>query len=176
MSKQDFAGQLVGLEAIEKFVFGGAARFTVVSKKTGARYTYRLQLPKDKIVTEGDVKRWETPGGPKGVYPPASREEGPFFVKVLTGDDNESSYTFAGTVRRPRSGAYYTHSRKSAIGPVAPSVVAFEWFLKQLRDRNAASLEQCEVFHDGTCGRCGRALTVPESVASGLGPICAGRE
>ena len=27
-----------------------------------------------------------------------------------------------------------------------------------------------EINHEGRCGRCGRALTVPESVASGIGP------
>ena len=31
------------------------------------------------------------------------------------------------------------------------------------------------VFHDGKCGRCGRKLTVPESIQSGLGPVCAGQ-
>jgi len=28
------------------------------------------------------------------------------------------------------------------------------------------------VFHEGACGRCGRTLTVPESIASGFGPEC----
>lgn len=31
-----------------------------------------------------------------------------------------------------------------------------------------------EVWHEGRCGRCGRALTVPESIASGIGPVCEG--
>ena len=30
-----------------------------------------------------------------------------------------------------------------------------------------------EVWHEGRCGRCNRALTVPESIASGIGPECA---
>ena len=31
----------------------------------------------------------------------------------------------------------------------------------------------CEVFHVGTCGRCGKKLTTPESILTGLGPECA---
>src|SRR5882672_9405186 len=29
-----------------------------------------------------------------------------------------------------------------------------------------------EIWHSGSCGRCGRTLTVPESVLSGFGPEC----
>jgi hypothetical protein len=29
-----------------------------------------------------------------------------------------------------------------------------------------------EVWHEGTCGKCGRALTVPSSIENGLGPEC----
>jgi hypothetical protein len=32
-----------------------------------------------------------------------------------------------------------------------------------------------DVHHEGKCGRCGRKLTVPESVKSGFGPECAGK-
>lgn len=32
-----------------------------------------------------------------------------------------------------------------------------------------------QIFHEGRCGRCGRVLTVPESVETGFGPECAGR-
>lgn len=31
---------------------------------------------------------------------------------------------------------------------------------------------KCEVWHEGQCGRCGRALTDPESIARGIGPEC----
>src|ERR1019366_4832357 len=29
-----------------------------------------------------------------------------------------------------------------------------------------------EVWHEGKCGRCGRKLTVPESIERGIGPEC----
>ena len=33
-----------------------------------------------------------------------------------------------------------------------------------------------DVLMEGTCRKCGRPLTHPESIESGIGPICAGRE
>lgn len=33
----------------------------------------------------------------------------------------------------------------------------------------------CRYHYDGRCRRCNRTLTTPESVRSGLGPVCAGR-
>jgi hypothetical protein len=29
-----------------------------------------------------------------------------------------------------------------------------------------------EIWHEGRCGKCGRTLTVPDSIANGLGPEC----
>ena len=183
MARADFAGQLVGKDAIVTYVFGGFARFTVVSQKTGTRYTYRLALPKDSKCKNcgeplGHGARECAKCGLKLQYPTADPKRGPFFLKVLTGPDNEASYEFVGTVRRDANGiATYGHSAKSRISADAPSVRAAKWFLDQLSPfQPESSVAQAEVFHDGTCCRCGRALTVPESVASGIGPICAGRE
>lgn len=86
------------------------------------------------------------------------------FVSVLTGADSE--YSYLGTL----FATGFRSTRKSRINPTAPSFVAFAWF--------AANLEspKLDAWHEGSCGRCGRRLTVPESIVSGLGPVCAGRE
>lgn len=34
----------------------------------------------------------------------------------------------------------------------------------------------CQYHYEGRCRRCNRTLTTPESVQSGIGPVCAGRE
>lgn len=31
-------------------------------------------------------------------------------------------------------------------------------------------------YHMGICGRCGRALTTPESITRGIGPVCYGMD
>jgi hypothetical protein len=45
--------------------------------------------------------------------------------------------------------------------------------LDRLREDHTGVLGRLlEVWHEGRCGRCGRALTVPESVERGIGPEC----
>jgi hypothetical protein len=125
-----------------EFALAGNARFTVVSKKTNARFTFRVRQPEGK----------------------------PWFVSVLTGADNESDYTFLGTIFQDGT---FRHSPRSAIGASAPSATAFAWLWDRTRS-NAFDLmpAQVDVHHEGRCGRCGRTLTVPESIESGFGPEC----
>lgn len=130
-------------ENLMRFLRAGNARATFRSLRTGTRYTYRVRASKDGAV---------------------------WFVSVLTGADNNSSYTFVGTIFQ---NGQYRHSSKSRIGQDAPSVKAFCWVMDRLNKK--ADLTDLEVSHEGCCGRCGRALTVPESVKMGLGPECAKR-
>ncbi len=89
------------------------------------------------------------------------------FVDVLTGPDNDGGdYTFIGTIFQTGD---FRPSSKSRIGPDARSVHAFEWIWRKARDGQI----RAEIFHEGKCGRCGRTLTVPESIESGIGPECA---
>jgi Family of unknown function (DUF6011) len=87
-----------------------------------------------------------------------------FFVSVLTGPDNWINYKFIGSIR----GEKFYFSKKSKISPDSPSVVAFTWFWSNLHRLPPA----LKVLHEGKCGRCGRKLTVPESIESGFGPEC----
>jgi hypothetical protein len=139
-------GQLSNVEAVHKFVLAGLARFTLVSKRTGERFTF--------CVVKG---------------PRVLMDDQPYFVKVLTGPDR---YVFLGTLfEAPYDrGTTYRHGTKSKISETASSAKAFKWFWRHLV--SGKSLERCEFWHEGKCGKCGRALTVPESIASGLGPVC----
>ena len=126
------------------YMLGGHAKVTIVSKRTGARYTY-------------DIKRKEL-------------DDGRFlhFVSVLVGPDNSSDYQFLGTIfgGQPRG---FRHGAKSKIAQNAPSASAFAWSWVNLDS------DQIEVWHSGSCSRCGRVLTDPQSIARGLGPVCAER-
>lgn len=51
-----------------------------------------------------------------------------------------------------------------------PYALALHWMLVRLQ--TPKDVDQLEIFHDGKCSACGRALTTPESVVRGLGPIC----
>lgn len=137
------SAQLDTAARAKAFILAGNARFTLVSKKTGTRFTYRVRAKEGTDL---------------------------FFVSLLNGSDNESDYQFLGTIFGGRT---YAHGRKSRIGQAAPSAKAMAWALPKLL---AGVLpEGVEVHHEGRCGRCGRALTVPESIRLGLGPECAGK-
>ena len=124
-----------------------------------------------KFVTAGNARftvRNATTGNRFTFRVRAVRDGAVSFVSVLTGSDNEAAYSYLGFIR---GGDYIHGGRRAKIGPQAQSAQVFAWFWRNL-DKLPA---QVEVWHDGRCGRCARALTVPESVASGLGPECAGK-
>lgn len=131
-----------------KFALAGNARLTLVSQRTGTRFTYRI---KAKTVKGGEA--------------PAA----PWFVSLLSGQDNDGDYTFLGTIFDDR--VTYRHGRKATVSPDAPSAKGFAWAWSFLAKGELPP--GCEVWHEGRCGRCGRALTVPSSIAQGLGPECA---
>jgi hypothetical protein len=91
------------------------------------------------------------------------------FVKVLNGPDNHANYAYMGML----AGASVKRTAKSAVGVDAPSFKAFAWAWQRI----AAGVmpDGLEVWHDGKCGRCGRKLTHPESLETGIGPVCDAR-
>ncbi len=92
----------------------------------------------------------------------------PHFVSLLTGPNNQADYTFLGTIFNERN---YRHGKKSVISYDAPGEKAFSWLWDTFDN-----LPSCiNINHEGYCGRCGRLLTTPESVESGIGPVCAGK-
>lgn len=133
-------GQLRSVEEIREFAFAGNARLTLVSKRTGARFTFKIRKPSP---------------------------EKPHFVTLFTGTDNMADYTFLGTIFQQ---GYYAHGSRSKIPVDAPAARAFEWFYLKLTKGELHP--DVEVWHEGRCGKCGRPLTVPESIANGLGPEC----
>jgi hypothetical protein len=84
------------------------------------------------------------------------------FANVLTSPD---VYTYAGLVASDR----LVPTKASKIGPNAPSFKALDWFLRNLDS------DQVVFRHEGKCGKCGRALTTPESIDRGIGPECASK-
>lgn len=90
------------------------------------------------------------------------------FVSVLCGPDNTNQYRYFGVVK---DGGRFIPSRKRVIPQSkSKSVAGFEWFWNAIRNDHLP--ETVEVWHEGRCGRCGRLLTVPESIKSGFGPEC----
>jgi hypothetical protein len=116
-------GHPIQNENVAAFVKAGRAVFTVVSKKTGARFTFRVQ---------------------KG------RDSERYFASVLTGADNTRDYQYLGTIFE--DGAY-RHGRKSEIKPTAPSAMAFDWFWRCLTANQLTSLDVHHEGRCARCAR-----------------------
>lgn len=52
-----------------------------------------------------------------------------------------------------------------------PAFTPLHWYIKQLHKGSVPTAATLE--HNGTCGKCGRPLTDPDSIQLGLGPTCA---
>jgi hypothetical protein len=129
------------------FMLAGNSTVTMVSTKTGTRFTYKIRASE-----EGDV----------------------FFVSLLRGADNTADYSYMGRIdQRARFWAGRKVPKPGDTGPDAPSSKAFLWAWERLC--NGVLLDSLEIWHEGRCGRCNRKLTVPSSIASGVGPECAGK-
>lgn len=135
----------MSLETTKTFIQGGKAFLTLKNSATLVRRTYKFEKPKNK-----DIKNL-------------------IFVSLLTGSDNEGSYSFMGSINAERM--TYKHSVKSRITSICDSTKAIEYLLMCF-NRGTIN-ENMELWHEGKCCRCGRKLTTPESIQSGIGPECA---
>jgi len=133
---------------IRQFVLAGDAKLTLRSLKTERHYTYKVEQATDKETGEG-IARW--------------------FVKVLTGPDNWANYTYAGCIVGRDENFVLTSG--SRFTEEAESIKAWRYFWAGIQAGRVMPL--LEVRHEGRCGRCGRALTTPESIDTGFGPDCA---
>jgi Family of unknown function (DUF6011) len=159
-------GQITTLEAIKNFILAGDATFTLVSRKTGERKTFQVERTPEKLCTCSGAET----GCDHAPWCEAGRAPG-YFVRLLTGPDNTSDYRYLGFLFE-RDGALRFKINKQGWG--ADACVAFEWLLHRV-NTGVELGDHAEFWHEGRCGRCGRPLTVPESIASGIGPVCAGR-
>lgn len=129
---------------IKTFALAGLATLTLRSQRTGKHYTYKIKQAVDENGTE--QKLW--------------------YLRVLVDGDR---YAYIGVINGREQ---IKLTARSTFTEDAPSVKAFRFFWHNIcQGRIGAELE---IRHEGRCGRCGRELTHPESIDSGIGPVCAG--
>jgi hypothetical protein len=134
--------QITSAAQAKTFIFAGRAVFTVKSAKTGTHITFKVKRPKK----DADIH----------------------FVSVLDHADGVGGYTYLGLIkdgnfRTTAKSVYHTETS-------APAVTAAAWLFSQLQRGELSP--RCELLHEGRCGRCGRALTDPDSIKTGIGPEC----
>lgn len=140
--------KLENVEDIKRFIVGGKAIMTLESKRTGKWFTYRIKKAKK------------------------DDENSPFFVSVLTGMDNDSAYTYMGTIFKNSNKLNFKLTKNSKIGEDALSYKAFIFFFNLLL--NNTLHEEISIYHRGICCVCGKNLTTPASLKNGIGPFCLG--
>jgi hypothetical protein len=136
-------GQITEPKAALTFILGGKSFVTLVSLKSGNRYTYKIEQADKRNPTDTDT----------------------WFVSLLMGSDNWSNYKYIGMIKNNQ----FRWTGKSKVSQNAPSLLGFQFVFDSLQSSTMCGFE---VWHEGKCGRCGKKLTVPESIASGFGPDC----
>jgi Family of unknown function (DUF6011) len=102
----------------------------------------------------------------------ANKERTMYFVQALTGPDNTSDYAYVG--RSPPHPGSIRFTRNSAFHSTATCVQIAQRVLQRIFAGQSEEIERAgwKVYHMGLCGRCGRALTTPESCETGIGREC----
>lgn len=150
---------LTSVKDIRDYMFGGKAEFTLQSNVTGKHFTYRvLKYSDDKIR----------------------------FVFFLGGSNNDTDWIYAGKLRRfkrdpnalstpltKNNELAFARTPKSPSS-AAPVMQAFGWFIHML-NKDTIAEDQVTFLHSGKCSACGRKLTTPESIQTGMGPVCRSR-
>ena len=134
---------------VRKFILGGRAVFTLVSTATQRRFTFKVTQPK---AAKGQPVK-------------------PHFVALLTGPNNTNDFSYLGAIFS--NSTKVAHTRASKVTPDAPSFKAVDWVYGKVSQGVLPAT--VEFWHEGRCCVCGRALTDPQSIALGTGPICGGR-
>jgi len=140
----EYKGQITNADAAMKYMLAGKSFVTLVSLASGHRYTYKIELTDKRNPNDADA----------------------WFVSLLNGPDNWSNYQYIGLIR----GGRFSRTAKSRVTEDAPSYIGFSYCFDKL---SHGTISGFEFWHEGKCGRCGRKLTVPDSVAAGFGPECA---
>jgi hypothetical protein len=145
-----FRGRILNPETAVRFILAGDARVTFLNEATGNRFTYRVTAPKVDTARGGRITDLTSP------------------MRFVALADNEATFAYLGFVR---DGGPFVWGRKSRVREDAPSVDVFGFVWDALHAGEIPA--GVSIWHEGHCGRCGRTLTVPASIASGFGPDCA---
>lgn len=144
-----------------KFLLAGNATITVVSKKTGTRYTFSVKKAKCRVHSGNGRTNLSAMNSCDDC-----KKADMYFVSLLAGPDNTSDFQYLGII----DSNGFRLTGKSRMNDSSTPVKAFRFTFENLVACNIP--EVLEIWHEGRCGRCGRKLTVPSSIESGFGPEC----
>lgn len=148
LSKQ--AGGKIQLKDGLRYMLAGKSEFTMLSLKTGERFRYKL--------TKKEAREKKADGSSDYIYYLNSFDGGEFkYAGVIFYDGVNNIFKFG----------------KGAKGMLSPTHINIRSLLFVMNKlNNGLDVDTLELYHAGKCGRCGRKLTTPESILTGLGPEC----
>lgn len=150
-NRQDkLKGEVDNADAL-KFMLAGMSEFILISGKTGKRLVYKLDKKESNKSKDGEKQYvyWLNTAEKNGTM---------IYAGVLFFDSNDSKFKFG----------------KGARGNLTNDDIRVKSILYVLNALQKGKTDiNVTVMHTGKCGKCGKKLTDPESIAIGLGPKCA---
>ncbi len=128
--------EIIPVIDVKQYIIAGNATITLEGKNN--HFTYKIQK-------HSESKIW--------------------FVKLLTGCDNEVDYKYMGFFREDMK---FKTSSKSGISTDSLGFKAFAYFMRRLENLPP----ELKIHYASKCPKCGRTLTTPESIQNGIGPEC----
>jgi len=135
-------------------IFNG--KYTIQNRTTGEHRTFMVKTQAE------DAK-----------FAPGTR-----VVALLTGSDNDSDASYQGFGFVNLDGIRVWSSKR---GTPDGKKSAWEWYAEMLWSLavdagHSEYADRYTLLMEGRCVKCNRVLTEPESIRTGIGPVCAGRE
>lgn len=129
---------------ITKYLLGGKSQVTLKNVKTGNTVSIRIEAGKKKA-------------------------KGTFFIKCLSEYGN---HAYVGFFKQNEAGetSQLFSSYKTCFSEDSKEWKTCAWLVEKIASESMP--DAVEVHHNGSCSRCGRELTDPDSIASGFGPVC----
>jgi len=145
---EEMRGTIQSIADISNYIRGGRGRFTMESQVTGKRLTYQVHSPKKQYVLK----------------------DRPLWITFLNG---QNEYQFLGTIWVNSLSNLMTFAlgKNSKLTLESPCVKGITWLIGRINIKRELPKEML-FWHEGICCRCGRPLTVPESILRGMGPFC----
>ena len=141
--KRLYADQLIDSVELRRFVLAGRSEFIVVS--ASVEYRFRINQPRRSM-----------------------RGTRPHFVNLIEGGQRK----YIGTIFTQKIGSHtFRSSAKSCYREGQTQFEVFNALFTAVFLGDGMPEDQI-VRHVGNCGKCGRTLTEPESIARGIGPVC----
>lgn len=135
-------------EEVWAFIRAGHAILTVENEKTNRHKTFKIDRSKDGKV---------------------------YFVRIRGDKDGDlkdrKNWIYIGLLKKN----YFSRTKRSQVDVQSQSFQSFHWLNRVSLEwkRGVDRYPFVKVYHEGICGRCGRALTDPTSIEIGYGPECA---